>query len=422
MVAVLKSLSRILSLDKLGRLGGGLTHTLHEQDEFRRILQRERTLVDRNGHAFSVIVLVSPTREHDAFDVTLNYLDRRIRTTDELGWLDATRVGVLLRCTDQDGAWKLAQCVAAELVAHHKAPVCRVYTYPSDNYSRLAPPDNPDQRKFTELFPGWDKENGQSGPGGMRRRSGSDLPPAPSQSTTHVTTTTYHVASDNGELCEPLLAHAIPFWKRVTDIVVSLLALTILSPVMLLLALFIKLVSPGPVFFRQERIGYMGRPFVCWKFRTMKPQADTGVHQVHLQKLIATGGPMVKLDNKTDNRLIPFAKVIRASGLDELPQILNVLKGDMSLIGPRPCIRYEYEQFSLWHRQRFNTLPGLTGLWQVSGKNRTTFLEMMRLDIGYTSHKSIWKDLSIMLRTVPAVISEASRVVNGEKKIHVERN
>ena len=112
--------------------------------------------------------------------------------------------------------------------------------------------------------------------------------------------------------------------------------------------------------------------------------------------------PMMKLDSR-DPRVIPFGVVLRASGLDELPQLLNVLRGEMSIVGPRPCVMYEYEQYEPWHRQRFNAVPGLTGLWQVSGKNRTTFDEMVCLDIEYAEQKSLWLDTSIMLRTFSAI-------------------
>src|SRR5579884_3983979 len=117
-----------------------------------------------------------------------------------------------------------------------------------------------------------------------------------------------------------------------------------------------------------------------------------------------TNAPMVKMDAKGDARIIPFGVVLRASGLDELPQVFNVLFGDMSLVGPRPCVAYEYERYQPWHRERFDVLPGLTGLWQVSGKNNTTFEEMMRLDIYYARHSSAWLDLRIIAKTIPTLL------------------
>ena len=173
---------------------------------------------------------------------------------------------------------------------------------------------------------------------------------------------------------------------------------------MMLIALIIRMVSAGPVLFKQERIGYLGGRFLCYKFRTMFVNADTGIHQGHLNQLMNSDAPMMKMDSQGDPRIIPFGRLLRASGLDELPQLINVLLGDMSLVGPRPCVAYEYEKYLPWQRERFNALPGLTGLWQVSGKNRTTFTEMMELDIKYTREKTLWLDLKIIFKTIPALL------------------
>jgi hypothetical protein len=136
----------------------------------------------------------------------------------------------------------------------------------------------------------------------------------------------------------------------------------------------------------------------------MSVNADTGVHQGHLNQLMQSDVPMMKMDSKGDPRIIPCGRLLRASGLDELPQLMNVLFGDMSLVGPRPCVSYEYEKYLPWQRERFNTLPGLTGLWQVSGKNHTTFSEMIQLDIKYSRNKTLWLDLKIIFKTIPALV------------------
>jgi lipopolysaccharide/colanic/teichoic acid biosynthesis glycosyltransferase len=170
-----------------------------------------------------------------------------------------------------------------------------------------------------------------------------------------------------------------------------------------LVALLIKLGSRGPILFRQHRVGYKGREFVCFKFRTMRADAESDSHRRHTQELIRSQTPMIKLDARRDPRLIPFGSILRVTGLDELPQLLNVARGEMSLVGPRPCIPYECEAYEPWHWERFDTVPGLTGLWQVSGKNRTTFDEMVRLDIKYSQRMSLWLDLGIMLKTIPAL-------------------
>jgi lipopolysaccharide/colanic/teichoic acid biosynthesis glycosyltransferase len=195
----------------------------------------------------------------------------------------------------------------------------------------------------------------------------------------------------------------IPRWKRSLDVTCIVLTLPIWLPVMLLTMCFIKLVSPGPVFFRQERIGYKGRRFMILKFRSMKVDAETKSHEGHLDNLIKSDRPMTKLDACGDPRLIPFGTVLRASGLDELPQIFNVLFGDMSLVGPRPCTPHEFRQYEVWQRERVNAQPGLTGYWQVNGKNRTTFTEMIAMDIYYCCYMSLWLDLWIIVKTVPAI-------------------
>lgn len=198
----------------------------------------------------------------------------------------------------------------------------------------------------------------------------------------------------------------IPRWKRVLDVTLVLLSLPLVLPLMLCLAVLIRMVSKGPVLFKQERVGHWGRRFMCLKFRTMHVGADTISHQGHLGQLINSDAPMVKLDAHGDSRIIPFGRLLRASGLDEIPQLINVLRGEMSLAGPRPCLPYEFELYQPWQRERFNSLPGLTGLWQVSGKNKTTFKEMMQLDIEYVRRKTLWLDLAIIFKTPVAIFGQ----------------
>jgi len=211
----------------------------------------------------------------------------------------------------------------------------------------------------------------------------------------------------------------VPVWKRALDIVGSLSLLVLASPVFLLLALYIKIVSPGPVFFKQTRVGYKGVPFMFWKFRTMKHGNNQGFHGKHAQSFILSGDvPMDKLDNH-DPRIIPGGRAIRKSCIDELPQLWNVLRGDMSLVGPRPCIPYEAQEYLRWHTHRFDVLPGLSGLWQVSGKNKLTFKQMIRLDIAYCRNMSLLNDLSIILRTpfaIAKMVLESLQSKYNEKK------
>jgi exopolysaccharide production protein ExoY len=221
--------------------------------------------------------------------------------------------------------------------------------------------------------------------------------------------------SDGAPWCQPYspkqFAAALPIWKRLLDLFVIALLFPFWLPIMTLIALWVAVTSPGPIFYRQPRIGFKGRRFKLIKFRTMKVNAETHVHEAYLEHLIVSDRPMIKLD-AADPRLILGGRFLRATGLDELPQIFNVLKGEMSLIGPRPCTVGEFERYAPEQRARVNALPGMTGLWQVNGKNQTTFREMIEMDIFYSRNISFSLDLEIILRTLPAILrqlSDASR-------------
>jgi lipopolysaccharide/colanic/teichoic acid biosynthesis glycosyltransferase len=211
----------------------------------------------------------------------------------------------------------------------------------------------------------------------------------------------------------------IPLWKRLIDLAGCLVALPFLILCTLIMTVITGLLSPGPILFRQERVGFQGRRFKIYKFRSMHVNADTRGHQDYFKGLVGTNAPMMKLDSKGDSRLIPCAWLLRATGLDELPQIINVLRGEMSLVGPRPCLPSEAELYQPWQRERFSTLPGLTGLWQVSGKNRTTFDEMIKLDIRYAQSNSWWLDLKIIFLTVPALVVQVYDTKIGRRSAAV---
>jgi len=188
--------------------------------------------------------------------------------------------------------------------------------------------------------------------------------------------------------------------KRAIDFSVSLLGLVLLAPLMALIALAIKLDSPGPVLFRQERLGKGGVPFTLYKFRSMRQGAET--EQEALRDLNEAIGPLFKIRN--DPRLTRVGRFLRRTSLDELPQLYNVLRGEMSLVGPRPPLASEVAQYQEWHKRRLDTLPGMTGLWQVSGRSELTFDEMCLLDIHYIENWSLKMDVQIFLRTIPRVL------------------
>jgi lipopolysaccharide/colanic/teichoic acid biosynthesis glycosyltransferase len=201
-----------------------------------------------------------------------------------------------------------------------------------------------------------------------------------------------------------------PVLKRAMDIFGSLAALIAFLPAFAIIALLVKLTSKGPVLFCQKRVGQYGREFNFFKFRTMYVDNDSEIHREYVTKLIAGGADLgqgkgvYKLVN--DPRITTLGRFLRKTSLDELPQFVNVLKNDMSLVGPRPPLPYEYERYKVWHKRRVLELkPGLTGLWQVKGRSRTTFDEMVRMDIKYASTSSLWVDVKILLQTPAAMFS-----------------
>ncbi len=336
---------------------------IHDAEVFTALIRHERNRADRSGKSFSLVVFPMEGRCASRAQVkkACDRLRRTIRTIDEIGWLDDSSVGVLLPSTPCEGARQFAQRAALG----EGESAYRIFTYPEH---------------WTQDFR-------------------EELKTADSETAT-----------------PDAFSIAAPSWKRALDISISLLGFLILWPVFLLTALYIKIVSPGPILFRQMRVGRGGRLFHFVKFRTMKPN-DEAEHRKHILERMRAGGTLAKLDEK-DSRIIPGGKLIRKLCIDELPQLINVVKGDMSLVGPRPCLPYEAQEYLIWHRHRFDVLPGMTGLWQVSGKNSLTFAQMIRLDIAYTERMSALFDVKIILMTIPAIVK---MVVDGVlKKFRVD--
>jgi lipopolysaccharide/colanic/teichoic acid biosynthesis glycosyltransferase len=219
-------------------------------------------------------------------------------------------------------------------------------------------------------------------------------------------------------------ASRYPAWKRALDVLFITLAAPIWLPLMFVVMLWIAFASRGPIFYVQERVGYRERRFMMFKFRTMHVNVETQTHERHLDLLIQADRPMVKLDSCGDRRLIRCGWFLRCAGLDELPQLVNVLRGEMSLVGPRPCTVSEFQRYRACQRERFNAPPGLTGYWQVNGKNKTTFTEMIAMDVFYTKHMTIWVDLLILLKTFPAILAQTleSGAVRGSTHVTIAEN
>jgi len=201
-------------------------------------------------------------------------------------------------------------------------------------------------------------------------------------------------------------AEGMPLWKRLLDLFCILISAPFWLPLTFVTALWIKAVSRGPLFYWQERVGHRGRRFMILKFRSMNVNAETVSHEQYVAQLMEANSPMVKLDAAGDPRLIRGGRWLRATCLDELPQLLNVALGQMSLVGPRPCTPIEFERYQDWQRKRCDAPPGMTGYWQVNGKNRTTFSQMIEMDLFYAQNMSLWLDMAIMFRTAPAITAQ----------------
>ncbi|HEY3490810.1 MAG TPA: sugar transferase [Candidatus Deferrimicrobiaceae bacterium] len=365
---------------------------IHVREDFLLILERERARTDRTGHEFSLVVFGIGSAT-GSIQMTTRYLEtairKRARNSDAIGWFDDHALAAILPGTSPDGALKFAEAVRQSAAPRITVLHTTIYSYPTN----------------------WIEQKGTA-------CKASDEVAAPGGIACSLVAPEPELAAQQ---LEPIFRRRFPFWKDTLDVVGALLALVVLSPLFLLVALFIKIVSPGPVFFKQTRIGYRGRPFTFWKFRTMHVDNDASQHQKYLSTLISSGDqPMTKLDAERDPRIIPFGKLFRQSCIDELPQLINVLLGDMSLVGPRPCLPNEAEDFNLWHTRRFDTIPGMTGLWQVNGKNKTTFKQMMRYDISYARQDSFWTDLKIIFKTIPAIIVMVREQLAARRTASVE--
>lgn len=361
-----------LSIGSRGRQAHSSKVVINDSPTFRALIHMEKCRVDRGGKEFSLVLFElrhEEGREGEERDsaCVIDAIIANLRAVDEIGSLDERRLGVILPSTTMEGGALFARRIAAacgrEDLPHE------VYTYP---------------RRWLPIV-----------------REGDSAPPRD--------------ADARGKRIRRADAFCVrePAWKRALDIFGSLCGLALLWPVFLVVAAYIKIVSPGPALFRQDRVGHGGRLFKFVKFRTMRIDNDQAFHKEHIVSMIRSDRPLAKLDDKGDRRIIPGGRLLRRSCVDELPQLFNVLRGDMSLVGPRPCLQYEAEEFLRWHAERFDIMPGLTGLWQVSGKNKLTFQQMIRLDIAYANKMSFWLDLRIILVTVPAIIRMLAESVAG---------
>lgn len=332
---------------------------LHSSDHFQTILECERMRSDRSGNKFALAVFtVKPGSETVEFARTLQ---RRLRATDHAGFLSATEIGVILWDTEEKGAWEFISALRQQHSPENLPPF-QIYVYPTHHPTNSTDSSSKETQVFDPV---------------------SDL-----------------LGEQTARPLEELFVKPLPAWKRGVDIVGAVVGLIVLSPLLLLTALLVKFTSPGPVLFRQKRDGLGGKPFMIFKFRTM--YIDAEARQAELRKQSEQDGPAFKLKN--DPRITPPGKFLRKTCIDELPQLWNVLIGDMTLVGPRPLDSRESQQISGWGRRRLEVTPGLTCIWQVHGKSRVTFSEWMRMDLRYIGARTFFHDAKLVLHTLLQIV------------------
>ncbi len=370
-----RHLRRRLKAEFLRRIPGPLPGA-----EFRQRVNRERARSDRSQRPFSVVVLKLLETNPCTLRRLPSLLRGCIRETDDLGWFGDDDLGVLLPDTDDAGTRPFAQKLKAQLDEVPLATAIRFYTY----RPICAHPD----------------ECGRVACGGDCARHAernqpllTGLPDAEPPPYVHASTPVRGISR--------MFIARVPPWKRAMDILGATVLIALVSPVLLGIAITVKATSPGPVIFRQRRAGIGGRPFWFYKFRSMYVGAEQ--RKKDLLHLNESQGPVFKIEK--DPRITPLGRLLRKSSLDELPQLWNVLKGDMSLVGPRPPTLDEVPKYQPWQRRRLEILGGLTCIWQVSGRCLVPFDEWMRMDLRYSHRVSPWTDLKLLLKTVGAVVT-----------------
>jgi lipopolysaccharide/colanic/teichoic acid biosynthesis glycosyltransferase len=369
------------------------SHTVLGASEFEMLLERERSLADRGTRVFSVLVLHRVEGNPLVLDRLSRQLVQRLRATDIVGQLDRDRIAVLLTDTDPVQARTVAGWVDRAVAALKVRIEPTLYVYPSisDADVRATVTRNGEQASDDEEPKGpapssHDRNNGTSN--GHEGNPTNGLKEAPAAS--------WHVQDLWTQLSEPT-----PWWKRGLDILVAALALLVLLPFFAIVAAAIKIDSPGPVIFRQRRAGRGGKPFTFYKFRSMFVDAEK--RRAELAALNELDGPAFKIRN--DPRMTRVGRLMRRWSIDELPQLWNVLKGDFSLVGPRPPTLNEVPSYERWQRRRLSVSGGLTCIWQVSGRNEIAFEDWMRMDMRYIARRGPWTDFRLLAQTVTAVIS-----------------
>lgn len=330
-------------------------------------LRAEKRRVDRSKSPLSIALLSFPKgamSDQKLIQEMLKLLHKNTRETDIKGWVEHDVIGLILPDTNEEGVKRCVQKISNGNAGIKFSAITG--THPDHLFQNLLT----EEQGYPDFFP--------------------------------------------VDLDQPAESRSLQIsLKRIMDIVGSIVGLMLFSPFMLFAAIAIKITSPGPIIFKQSRFGKRGIHFSLYKFRSMYSNGDDKIHREYVTNLIK--GELEKIDQgdgeaplykmKSDPRITPVGRIIRVTSVDELPQFLNVLRGEMSLVGPRPPIFYEVEEYEPWHLRRIlEVKPGITGMWQVSGRSSTSFDDMVRLDLKYVQNWSLWLDVKILLKTVKAVI------------------
>jgi lipopolysaccharide/colanic/teichoic acid biosynthesis glycosyltransferase len=380
------------------------------------LLRRERARADRIRSAFCVVLVGLRGGQEDADAVAKlgDLVATRARETDEVAVVGARFVCAILPDTPLRGGRRFVDAVRASLNGQAGRTVFEVLEYPSSleesatEGAAQRPLSLGDRARGHERSLDDDGDGSSVGHGDDRGAvpnptvsgsDGSETAPLLSAFVGHVARLPLSRSSPSGTL-DVAFASPLPKWKRSLDVVVAGTALACLSPLLTMIALAVRLTSGSPVFFRQRRAGLMGKPFEMYKFRTMVVDAES--RQKDLRHLSEQDGPAFKLTN--DPRITRLGCFLRKTSLDELPQLWNVFKGDMSLVGPRPLPCGESAECTGWQRRRLDVTPGITCIWQVKGRSRVSFHEWMRMDVTYVRTRRFLHDVQLLLLTVPAVL------------------
>jgi len=349
--------------------------TIHSVADFDAIIAKEKARADRNSHLFSLVSFEIDLSDSskDSVACFAYYLKNRIRITDQIGWLDTNSIGVLLFNSSRVEAEKFIE----KILLISPPNICCQYTistYPAEKTEHL---------HAEGVHPGT-QENHHSMDG-----------------TSSFFVQSKATSANISQKLHPVFFHKVSVWKRLSDICLSLLALIFFSPLFLIIAITLKLTSKGPILYKQKRAGLGGVPFTMLKFRTMKAGAEE--MKSELQPFNERTGPVFKM--RKDPRVTRIGKMLRQWSLDELPNFINVLKGEMSLVGPRPPTFDEVERYHNWHNYRLEMRPGITCIWQVYARHEKSFDNWVRLDIKYRQEQSFLLDLKLLALTLPAVLS-----------------